>query len=115
QEPQVAFLDQVTQRQSAIQVTPRHLDDEPQVGLDYALLGRFVAGLDASGELRFIFAGQQRDVAYLAQVDGEVGSTGVARVLVLVTVLDLQQRLQRLVGDTLLRLSHALPRSRRSP
>src|SRR5256886_17007584 len=39
QEPEVALLDQIRQRQPAVQVAARDLDDEAQVRLDQALLG----------------------------------------------------------------------------
>jgi hypothetical protein len=49
--PRMPLLDQIEQRQLVALVPVRVGDDEPQVGVDHALLGLEISLLDAFGEL----------------------------------------------------------------
>ena len=70
----VAFADQVQQRQADAFVVAGDLHHQAQVGLDHLLAGLLVALLDAGGQLDFLLRRQQFDLADLAQVklDGRV-------------------------------------------
>jgi hypothetical protein len=80
-QPEVALLDQVEQRQARARVHLGDRDDEAQVALDEVALGPLVAGVLAAGQLRFLLAGQQRSVADLAHVGAQqidvLGTTGL--------------------------------------
>ncbi len=70
-QPEVAFLDQVEQRQARARVHLRDRDDETQVALDEVLLRPLVAGVLAPRELVLLLARQQRAVADLAHVGAQ--------------------------------------------
>jgi hypothetical protein len=48
---QIAFLDQVVERQAAMQVMAGNADHQPQIGLDHVLARREVAGMGGAREL----------------------------------------------------------------
>ena len=50
-QPEVAFFDQIEERQASINITARDLDNETQVALDHSLARCFVAGLRAPRKL----------------------------------------------------------------
>ena len=67
-EPEVALLDEVEQRQAAVRVAARDGDDEAQVGLDQLVLRLHVPALDALGQRDLLLGREQRHLADLAQV-----------------------------------------------
>src|SRR5439155_1147380 len=66
-----ALLDEVEEGCPASEVALRDEDHEAQIGLDHLLLGRVVAALDAPGQRALLCAGQQRHLAYRAQVQAQ--------------------------------------------
>ena len=69
QQPQVAFVDQVEERDAEAAVALRVRDHEPEVGLDEPLDGRAVpVGLDAQPELALFFGRQARQLRDFLQV-----------------------------------------------
>jgi len=98
QQPQIALLDQVGQRQPAIEVTAGDLHDEAQVGLGHPLLGRLVAGPRAPRECLLLLAREQRDARDLGEVHAEVRAARLARLVADVLVHGVHERLERLVG-----------------
>ena len=58
-----AFLDQIAERDALRLIATGDRHDEPQVGVDHALLRGHVATLDALGELDLLRSGQQREAA----------------------------------------------------
>ncbi len=78
-QPEVALLDQVEQRQATVDVTPCDLDDQPQIALDHAVARRFITLLYAARELLFFRGGQQLGNADVVQVQaGRVMCRGSA-------------------------------------
>src|SRR5690606_2421733 len=67
-EAEVAFLDEVQQRQAAVDVAAGDLHDQAQVGNDHALARRLVAAPCAPREVHFLFRGQQRTEADLVEI-----------------------------------------------
>jgi hypothetical protein len=61
-EPQRPLLDEIGEREPMVLalVALGDVDDEPQIGLDHALLGREVAALDGTGEPELVRGGEQR-------------------------------------------------------
>ena len=74
-QPEVALLDQVEQRQSTIDVTTGDLDDQPQIALDHAVSCRLVAILNLTCKLLFLVGGEQRRDADF----GKVQASGIVR------------------------------------
>ena len=70
----VAFADQIQQRQADAFVIARNFHDEAQIGLDHLLARLFVALLDFGGEFNFLLRREQFHLADFAQVklDGRV-------------------------------------------
>ena len=66
-QPEHALLDQVEEGEALVAVVLGDRDDEPQVRLDHAALGRHVAPLDALGELDLVGGRQQGMTPDLAQ------------------------------------------------
>src|SRR5215212_4381666 len=66
-QPKDPLLDQVEQRQLVALVALRERDDEPEVGVDHALLRLEVAALDPLGQLDLLVRGEQRVPADVAQ------------------------------------------------
>ena len=66
-ETECPLLDQVEEREALVTVVLRDRDDEPEVGLDHALLGIHVAALDPFGELDLLGRGEQLVPARLAK------------------------------------------------
>jgi hypothetical protein len=77
-QPEVALLDEVRQRQPPIEVPAGHLDHQAQIGLDEALLGLLVTRLHAPAQGQLLVAREQRNAADLAEVDAQVGAAGLA-------------------------------------
>ena len=77
---QVAFLDQVQQREAAIHVATRDLDHQPQVALDHLVTRRRVPLLRLARVEDFLLGGEQGRVLDLAEVHARrVGIGGTAR------------------------------------
>ena len=66
---EVAFLDQVRQRDAAVRVVPRDADDQPQVALDHRLPRGEVAGAHRARERQLLVGRQQRVLADVVQVE----------------------------------------------
>jgi hypothetical protein len=66
---QVALLDQVVERQSAMQVMPGDAHHQAQVGLDHVLAGMEIAGMGGTRQLDFLGRRQQRRGADLVQIN----------------------------------------------
>ncbi len=74
----VAFADQVEQRQADAFVVAGDLHDQAQVGLDHLLARLLVALLDARGQFDFLLRREQFDLADFAQVKLDGGVAVVA-------------------------------------
>src|SRR4029077_16012779 len=68
-EPDVAFGDQIQQRQTKVCVVMRDLDDQTQVGPDHQSARLAVTLFDLSGQLNLLLRSQERDLPDLAQVN----------------------------------------------
>ena len=68
---EVAFLDEVEERDAGFRVVARDRHDQAQVRLDQTALGGLVALVLQAGELAFLRRGEQRAVADLADVELE--------------------------------------------
>jgi hypothetical protein len=68
---EIAFLDEIEQRQSATAVRPRHVYHQAQVGEDNSLTGIAVAGSRFPRHREQALVRQQRNAADLGQVDVE--------------------------------------------
>src|SRR5207244_6611129 len=90
------------------------LDDEAQVRLGHALLGRGVAGPQAARDRLLLLTREQRDARDLREVHAEVGAARLARLVTDVLVHGVDQRLVRLVPNRFLALA-ATHRARRPP
>ena len=71
QEPHVALLDKVQERQPPVQIAPRDGHDEPQVGLDELALGLGVPGLNAAGQRLLLLCGQEPDAPDVVEVEAQ--------------------------------------------
>ncbi len=69
----VAFGNQVEQRQAEVRVVMRDLDDQAQVGADHQRARFLVALLDAGGQGDFVLRCEERDLADLPQVNFNSG------------------------------------------
>ena len=98
QEAEVAFLDQIRQREPAVAIAPGDLHDEPQIGLREPGLGGRVARAHAPRQRRLLLAGEQRDARDLLQVDSQVLAAGLARLFADLAVDFVDERVERLVG-----------------
>ena len=67
-ESDVAFADQVDQRQSLILVLLGDVDDKAQVGAHQVFLGGLVPIAGTGGQVDFLLAGEQRDTVDVAQI-----------------------------------------------
>ena len=67
-QPEVAFVDEVRERDTLVLVLLRDRDDEPQVGADQLVEGLGVALLDALRERHLFLAGNQRILTDLAEI-----------------------------------------------
>jgi hypothetical protein len=67
-ESEIAFFDQIQQRQSAIEITPGYIDDESEVAFDHALPRRFVAKLCQSRDTLFVIRAQEWRDPNLVQI-----------------------------------------------
>ena len=65
----IALLDQIIERQAAIQIVPRNADHQPQIGFDHVLAGNEVAAPGSTGEFDFLRGSEQRRRADLVQID----------------------------------------------
>src|SRR5262249_55692773 len=65
----VAFGNQVEQRQPEVRVTVPSLHYQPQVGASHKSTGLAIGLFDPSGELNLLLRGQERDLPDLAQVN----------------------------------------------
>src|SRR5262249_59635405 len=81
QQAEVALLDEVWQRQPAIEIAPRDLHDQAQVRFDHSLLGRLVAGAHTARELVLLLPREQRDARDLREADAEACAAGLARLV----------------------------------
>ena len=77
----VAFVDQIQQRQAEVLIVAGDLDHQAQIGLDHLLAGLFVALFDAGGQLDFLLRRQQLDLADFAQIKLDGGIAIVAGTL----------------------------------
>ena len=68
-EPDVAFGDQIQQRQTEVGVIVGDLDDQTQVGPDHQSARLAIALFDLGGQLDFLLRSQKRDLPDLAQVN----------------------------------------------
>ena len=66
---QVTLLDEIQQREPALDITPRDIDHEAKVGLDHALTAGDTAASRRPGQGDFLFRRQQPRTTDLAQVD----------------------------------------------
>ena len=76
-QPDVAFADEVGEREPAILVFLRHRDDEAQIALDQLLHGLFVARPHLPGDGDLLLGGEQRGLAHLEEVLVEDIAVGV--------------------------------------
>src|SRR5215831_14201648 len=70
-EPQIAFLDQVEQREPTAAIPARHVHHQPQVGEDDPLARVLVASARSRRDLEQFFVGQHGNAPDLAQIDVE--------------------------------------------
>ncbi|MNP15642.1 hypothetical protein D3C76_1080090 [compost metagenome] len=83
-QPQVALLDQVEQRQAAVHVTTGNFDNQAQVAFDHALAAGGVAFLRQARKMHFLLRRQQRREADFVEVQlGSIKCPSVIDVLVL--------------------------------
>ena len=78
-QPDIAFADQIQQRQADPLVVPGDLHDQPQIGLDHLLAGLFVALFDPGGQFDFLFRCEEFDLADFPQIQLDGRVTVVAR------------------------------------
>jgi hypothetical protein len=104
EETEVPLLDQVGQRQPAVQVAPRDLHHEPQVRLDEMGLRGLVAGPRPAREVRFLIAREELDARDLLQVYREVRAARLARLVTDLGVFRVDEHLDGLVRDCRLEL-----------
>ena len=64
----IAFADQVEQRQSKIFIIVRNFDDDAQIGFDHLLARFFVAFFNAGCEFDFLLRREEFDLADFAEV-----------------------------------------------
>jgi hypothetical protein len=57
-QPQIAFLDEIQERQSAIDIATRDLHDQTEIAFDHAMPGGLVAFPDAACKLHFLGCGE---------------------------------------------------------
>ena len=71
---EVAFADQVHEREAHLVIIVGDFHDQAQVGLDHVIAGGLVSTLDAGCELDLFLHGQQRSLTDLVEVKLEVGA-----------------------------------------
>ena len=70
-QPNVAFADQIQQRQADAFIVPRNFYDQPKVGFDHLLSRLFVAVLDSRSEFDFLLRRQQLYLSDFAKIELE--------------------------------------------
>ena len=68
-EADVAFGDEVEEREAVVGVVLSDFDDEAEVGLDHVIAGALAAFFDFGGEFYLLFWCEERGLADFAQVD----------------------------------------------
>ena len=71
QQTQVALLDEVEEREAAVQIAAGHAHDQAEVRLGQAALGGGLARLDTPGKLLLLVGREERDLGDVAEIEGE--------------------------------------------
>ena len=66
--PEVAFLDEVEQRQTPIEIPARYFHNQAQIAFDHSTTCRFVPSLCTPREINFFLGRQQRRDSYFIQI-----------------------------------------------